>query len=128
MLDSRTKILPPDQAVALWRKAAEKPLVVTGYFDPLLAQHVRRLDELAAGGTNLLVVLVSPERPLLNLSARAELVAALRSVCCVVPCREDEAESLLEQLREATVVREEAADMERRRNLARRVMERQSEG
>ena len=53
---------------------------VTGYFDPLLAEHVRRLREHTAPGQILVVEIVDPEKPLLPQRARAELVAALAMV------------------------------------------------
>ena len=52
-------------------------ILVVGYFDPVLADHVIRL---AAIGEKVSVSLLDPPDPLLPARARAELVAALGSV------------------------------------------------
>lgn len=57
---------------------------VSGHFDPLLAEHVRRLRECARPGKLLAVEVTEPRRPLLAQRARAELVAALSMVDYVV--------------------------------------------
>lgn len=57
---------------------------VSGHFDPLLAEHVRRLRQLAAPGRLLVVEVTNPVRPILAQQARAELVAALAMVDQVV--------------------------------------------
>ena len=57
---------------------------VSGYFDPLLAEHVRRLRECVTDGQLLVVEVADPEKPLLPQRARAELVAALAMVNYVV--------------------------------------------
>lgn len=62
------------------RRIAEKATVVRGYFDPLLAWHAERLAEMKRDGKPLLVVIASPENPILAARARAELVAGLRVV------------------------------------------------
>ena len=62
------------------RRIAEQATVVRGYFDPLLAWHAERLAEAKREGKPLLVVIASPENPILSLRARAELAAGLRVV------------------------------------------------
>lgn len=57
---------------------------VAGHFDPLLAEHVRRLSEHVAPGRLLIVEVTNPARPLMPQRARAELVAALKMVDYVV--------------------------------------------
>jgi bifunctional ADP-heptose synthase (sugar kinase/adenylyltransferase) len=57
---------------------------VSGYFDPLLAEHVKRLRESTKAGQLLVVEVIDPDRPLLPQRARAELVAALAIVDYVV--------------------------------------------
>lgn len=57
---------------------------VTGFFDPLLAEHVRRLSRCAKAGQPLVVEISEPDNPLLPQRARAELVAALSMVDYVV--------------------------------------------
>jgi hypothetical protein len=81
LVDTREKILSPEAAEELLcsRPGAR---VVTGYFDPLLSVHARRLAEL---GDKLLVVVRRSPGDLLPYSARAELVASLSSVEFVLP-------------------------------------------
>ena len=76
-MDTRTKIL--DLAAA--RKIAEAgATVVSGYFDPLVSSHAKRLAELKVDGAKMLVVIATPENAILPARARAELVASLASV------------------------------------------------
>ena len=128
MMDSRTKILPPEAAPAWWRGRDPRPVVVTGYFDPVVASHVRRLKEIAGGAGRLLVLVHSPEDPILPLEARVRLVAGLRVVEAVVPCGKEELEGLLNQLPGAKVVREESGDLHRTAELVRHVRERRNAG
>jgi bifunctional ADP-heptose synthase (sugar kinase/adenylyltransferase) len=81
-LDTRTKIVTIEEA----RKLTDgKPARwVAGDFDPLLAGHVSRLHEFAAPDRLLVVGVSDIASPLLPLRARAELVAALAMVDCVV--------------------------------------------
>jgi bifunctional ADP-heptose synthase (sugar kinase/adenylyltransferase) len=57
---------------------------VSGHFDPLLAEHVRRLEQARKPGQLLVVEVTNPAQPLLSQRARAELVAALSVVDYVV--------------------------------------------
>ena len=77
--------------------------MVTGHFDPVTAEHVRRLAELKRPGCRMVVVITSPPDPILPARARAELVAALADVDEVIGA--------------GAVVCEEAADLERTRVL-----------
>ena len=81
-MDTRTKIITVEDARERLR---DKPACwVAGHFDPLLAGHVRRLQEHAKPGHCLIVEVTNPPHPLLPQRARAELVAALRMVDYVV--------------------------------------------
>jgi len=81
-LDTRSKILDAEEAR---RGLKDKPVCwVSGHFDPLLAEHVRRLRECASPGKLLAVEVTEPRRPILSQRARAELVAALSMVDYVV--------------------------------------------
>jgi hypothetical protein len=81
-LDTRTKIISFDEAAGI---ACERGARwVAGEFDPLLAEHARRLRGLVEEGKALIVVVTDPADPLLPLRARAELVAALADVSYVV--------------------------------------------
>ena len=55
-----------------------------GHFDPLLAGHVRMLNDVAAADETLIVQITDPPQPLLSRRARAELVAGLSAVHYVV--------------------------------------------
>lgn len=79
-LDTRAKILTAEEA----RQRLDKQRVcwVSGHFDPLLAEHARRLK--ACAGKPLVVEITNPLHPLLAQRARAELVAALAMVDHVV--------------------------------------------
>jgi len=81
-LDTRSKIIPIEDARR--RASNARALWLTGRFDPLLAEHARRLSERAAPGQTLVVEITNPANPLLPQRARAELVAALASVDYVV--------------------------------------------
>lgn len=109
-------------AVAVQRagsaRAQGRPVtVVTGHFDPLLAGHARRLNEIAEPGGVLVAVVTEPARPVLAAKARAELVAALEAVDCVVAVEGSAFEELLEGLGAERVFREEAADERRAQEL-----------
>jgi phosphopantetheine adenylyltransferase len=111
LLDTRRKIVE-----ALDGTAGE--IVVSGYFDPLLAAHARRLEQLAEQFGPLVVAVLDPDNPLLPLRARAELVAALRCVKTVI------AGSVPQHRR---VIRLEEEDQERRKDLIRHVRRRHAE-
>lgn len=112
--DTRTKIV---SAETLLRTATKALRVVSGFFDPLTAAHVRRLRELAAPDSALAVMVTDPPEPLLEARARAELVAALNMVDYVV-LADDGAWNLPDRFRE------ESADEARRCEFVRRVRER----
>jgi hypothetical protein len=76
-VDTRTKIVAPSEAARL---AASGATVVSGYFDPLLASHADRLQELKHAGAPLLILIAEPDDAILPARARAELVAGLRVV------------------------------------------------
>jgi len=115
-MDTRAKILSPDAAPG-------GCTVVTGYFDVLLAEHVRELKALPRP---LLAVVLPLSGELLPQRARAELAAGLRMVDYVVIAGDSDAEALCGRLRPARVVRMEAADARRTRQLIEHVRERQT--
>lgn len=79
-VDTRGKIISSAQAGELRAGGAT---VVSGYFDPLLAWHAQRFDELKRAAP-LIAVIETPAQPILPARARAELVASLRAVDYVV--------------------------------------------
>ena len=82
-MDTRTKIHSYEEA--LDRTRGKNARWVSGRFDPLLAAHAHRLAELSEGA-DLLIVTVMDAGPdnILPAEARAQLVAALAAVDCVV--------------------------------------------
>ena len=79
-MDTRNKIIPRDRAALLAGELRDRGTtvrVVTGYFDVLVADHVRRLREIARGSGAVFALVLDPPQPLLSGRARAELVAAL---------------------------------------------------
>jgi|SRR5579863_9307217 len=125
-MDTRTKIIDPQRALALVQKLRAKGVrIVTGYFDVLVAEHVRRLREVKNGSGALVVVVLDPPEALLAGRARAELVAALAVVDYVVPADEQAAGELLSHFTASEIVREESADLLRVRRLSEHVKSRQ---
>ena len=126
-MDTRNKIIPPDRAVSLvdeLRAQGAAVRVVTGYFDVLVADHVRCLREIADGSGVLFALVLDPPRPLLCGRARAELVAALAVIDYVVPAEEQAAGELLSHFHPGEIVREESADLLRARRLSEHVQRR----
>jgi phosphopantetheine adenylyltransferase len=130
-VDTRTKILRPEEAEALLRglrDGGRALRVATGYFDPLAPAHVERLQRLAGEDSHLTVVVTDPPDPLLPLRARAELVASLAAVDAVVCLPADQLDGFLGRLAAAYIERGEAEDLRLRQELIRHVHSRQPAG
>jgi bifunctional ADP-heptose synthase (sugar kinase/adenylyltransferase) len=130
-VDTRTKILTWVEAVAAARRLRQEGKGVslaTGWFDPVLAGHARRLGTLSERSAAVMVVVLDPPRPILPARARAELVAALRVVDYVVLPEKGCLEHLLTQLEAAEISRGEIVDEELTRDLIRHVHTRQRAG
>jgi bifunctional ADP-heptose synthase (sugar kinase/adenylyltransferase) len=127
-VDTRTKIITPEEACALARGPG-KAALATGYFDVLLAAHVRELQRVrdSLPDAVLLVALGTPGQPLLDARARAEMVAALAMVDYVVSLEDRQMESLLAAFPTEHIVRLEAAHEHRMRELIQHVHQRQSQ-
>jgi hypothetical protein len=105
-MDTRSKILSSSKAARIALRAT----VVRGYFDPLLAWHASRLQELKTewkGDSPLLALIATPPNPIMSARARAELVAGLKVVdhVCETPegiashfCLEDEEKCKIREL------------------------------
>src|ERR1035438_7821208 len=93
--------------------------LVTGAFDPLLAEDARELAHIrAAAPLRRLVAIVLPlDAELLNQRARAELVAALRMVDYVITADDSTPDALIATVHPALVVRLETAHATRKRQL-----------
>ena len=112
-MDTRKKIVGFEEALAI---AQERPVRwVTGYFDPLLVDHARRVREFIDDGRLLIAVVTNPENPLLPQRARAELVAALTGVDYVV-------------MKDGNSPSEEPEDAQITRDFIHYVLERQAAG
>jgi bifunctional ADP-heptose synthase (sugar kinase/adenylyltransferase) len=125
-VDTRSKIVTLEEAIV--QAFCGRPvMVVTGYFDVLLAAHVRELTSVRDRdpGAILLVVLTTPEQPVLEARARAEMVAALAMVDYVVSLDDAELESLYAAFPGERIVHLEAAHQQRMRELIQHVHRRQ---
>lgn len=74
-MDTRSKIVKLSE----WNPSTLKP-VVSGYFDPLLALHVERLEAMATELGLLSVLLLDPPDAILPVDGRAAVVAGLECV------------------------------------------------
>ena len=127
-VDTRKKILTPAAAESIVQRLRDSGVavsVVTGCFDPVLAEHGRRLAAARAGAGALVVVVNTPIAPVLAAAARAELVAALAVVDYVVLPDGGTIGELLVRLQAGDAVRMEADDEQLTRNLIRHVHSRQ---
>lgn len=124
-MDTRAKVLTLEQARSLH---ANSLLVVTGYFDLLHAAHVRELEDIRrrSASATLLAVVLPWEEAYLGQRARAEMAAALRMIDYVVAPDTSDVAALAASLSPAEVVRLEAADQRRNRELIEHVHSRHS--
>jgi rfaE bifunctional protein nucleotidyltransferase chain/domain len=111
MRSAASKIVTRDalrERLAEHRRHGERIVFANGCFDTLHVGHVRYLDGARSEGDLLVVgvnadssvcALKGPGRPILDENARAQLVAALKSVDYVVLFAEPNVEILLETLR-----------------------------
>ncbi len=111
MRSAQSKILPRTSARAVvdkLKREGKRVVLANGCFDMLHVGHVRYLSGAKREGDVLVVAvnadssvggLKGPGRPILDESARAQLVAALRDVDYVVIFSEPNVEALLEELR-----------------------------
>jgi hypothetical protein len=124
-MDTRSKILNPAAARALPRGTLA---VVTGSYNPLLAEHARALAAVRrrAPERPVLAVILPAEPALLPGEARAALVAAIRMVDYVLVADREETEKLIDILAPAETVRLEADDAVRTARLIEHVHRRQT--
>jgi glycerol-3-phosphate cytidylyltransferase-like family protein len=122
-LDTRSKIIGMEVALARIQK---RPgwVIVTGYFDPVTAAHARRLREIHAEHSGIVVFLSDLPHPVLPAQARAELLAAMRMVDYVVLPQERARSVPLQPGSELRVLHEEEADEARFKKLIEHVHER----
>jgi bifunctional ADP-heptose synthase (sugar kinase/adenylyltransferase) len=127
-MDTRTKILTPEEARAL-AGGGQSVALVTGHFDGLQAadgRDLRRVRERFPGAT-LLVAVAPPPQPIFEARARAEMAAALGVVDYVVSLEDPQIAALAAAVPAQRVVRLEAAQQQRMRELIQHVKRRQTE-
>jgi hypothetical protein len=107
-LDTRSKIITLAEAAG-----RVIDTLVVGYFDPVLAAHVTRLQQL---GNAVTVSVIDPPEEILPTRARAELVAALACVSQVIL---GDARPLAKHVIDMT-----DADLDSRRQLIERIRQR----
>ena len=124
-MDTRTKILSLEAARSLH---VPRLVVVAGYFDLLRAAHVREFEAIRqrTGAGALLAVVLPWDEAFLSQRARAEMAAALRVIDYVVALDNGDLDALVGALGPADVVRLEAADARRNRELIEHVQRRHS--
>jgi hypothetical protein len=122
-MDTRAKIIDLPSAASLQRQGARLK-VVTGWFDVLTPDLVRRLRSLS-DGARLVAVILDPPNPLLPAQARAELAASLSMVDYVLLLPDAGLEKALDEIRPDEVVREDMADQKRSKALIEHVHRRQ---
>src|SRR5206468_2497961 len=111
MREAVSKIVPRAvlrEKVAEHKRRGQRVVLANGCFDTLHVGHIRYLEGARREGDILVVGvnvdssvcdLKGPSRPVLDENARAQLVAALRSVDYVVLFAEPNVEALLQELR-----------------------------
>jgi len=109
MLDTRLKILAPEQALA----ALKGCTVFVAYFDVLSVPLLRRLAEF---GHPVVAVVLDPPKPVLNSRTRAELAASLAGIEAVVPLPADPS-AFLDALEPVNIVHWEYQDAQRTASL-----------
>jgi uncharacterized protein YgbK (DUF1537 family) len=125
-LDTREKIRTWDALEA--DLSSGKWTVVVGAFDPMTAEQAERLHALAGDGRKLLVIVQRDEDDLLELHARAALVAALRDVTAVMVETADERWRAAAERNAVQVVEDRGEERSRRMRFERFVLERQAAG
>jgi rfaE bifunctional protein nucleotidyltransferase chain/domain len=111
MREAASKIVARDvlrEKLAEHKRRGRRIVLANGCFDTLHVGHIRYLEGARREGDILVVGvnadssirnLKGPGRPILDEDARAQLVAALRCVDCVVLFAEPNVQALLEELR-----------------------------
>ena len=114
-MDTRTKIV---EASALRGKPVT---LVCAYFDPLLAWHAQRLEELRPRVQTLAAAVLPLENELLSQRARAELAAAMRVIDYVLIAEN----CVVRGLDPVEIIRLEEEDLRRRGEFIAHVRSRQ---
>ena len=99
--------------------------MIVGHFDPMTAAHTRRLAEVRLHTGSIAVIVTDPPDPILPQRARAELVAALRTVDYVVAAVHNTSAEIVARLHPHKVIEEEIADIRRAQDLVAHLHRRQ---
>ena len=105
--------------------AGSKWTAVVGFFDPLTAVQAKRLAEAAAGGRNVLAIVLATPDSLLPAAARAALVAAVRGVSAVVIADPEHWHSALPKAADIAILEDLEGDRKRSEEFVKFVLKRQ---
>ena len=114
-MDTRKKIVEPGDVV---RDGRSTELII-GYFDPVWAPTIERLQTLCLTDAINVVAVDHPPQPLLPWRARAEIVAAISCVDYVIDA------ARAGELAPAKVTDDREADLERSERLTKHILHRQ---
>ena len=110
-MDTRKKIIPLREAAALLEEHLW--IAAVGRFDPMTATEAARLAELGKN-RKLLVAVLEEQDALLDASARAALVAALRDVSAVTIASPEAWQATIKDSPVMSVVQDPSGDAARR--------------
>jgi glycerol-3-phosphate cytidylyltransferase-like family protein len=108
------------------RSQGRRVCLIAGTFDVLVAGHALALSEEASPSNALFVAVTKATGEALSIQARAELVASLRTVECVIPVG-GELAGLIDVLQPDEVLDWERDDRERFQGLLKHVQQRHAE-
>lgn len=123
-MDTREKILPLNSLDAVLRTG--NWVIAVGQFDPLTAAQAKRLHALHTDGSKLLAIVLETRQALLPASARAALIAALRSVDAVTIAEPELWRAAIPTNAQLRVVDDAAAEQLRSADFVRYVLARQA--
>lgn len=121
-MDTRNKIIPLEEAAALL--ADHLWIAAAGAFDPMTATEAARLAELGKD-RKLLVAVLEEQNALLDASARAALVAALRDVSAVTIASPEAWQAAMNDGPAMNVIHDPSGDTARRKAFIEMVLSKQ---
>ena len=108
-MDTREKIVDlarAAQIAAALRSGGARVRLLTGYFDVLTPELVRRLRAVT-GGRPVMAAVLDPVRPLLPARARAELAASLSMIDYVILPPDSGLDGVIAEIQPDVVIRED---------------------
>jgi glycerol-3-phosphate cytidylyltransferase-like family protein len=115
-VDTRTKVKTALAGADVMRPAPGEWVVVTGYFDPVLAEHAESLAAIKQD-RKLCVVVLDSNDALMEARARAEVLAGLAVTDLVLLPPESSVDAWLDRLAGGRIVRHEQQDEQMRAQL-----------